>query len=179
MLLISLALVATACGGGPQDSDKRLSEACERQIAEVAEDEGNTPTAKSSKDNLEGTTLVECAGQKVKLAPAEEGGDDADKDTGKDSGNAEDPGSGGDEAAPAKLDPAARELFAKTCGSCHTLSDAETTGTFGPNLDDTSLDAEGVKAQIASGGGGMPPGLLEGEDADAVAGYVAGAANAE
>jgi cytochrome c551 len=179
ILLIALALFASACAGGPQDSDKRLADACERQMEEVAEDEGSTPTAKSSKEKLEDTTIVECSGQKVKVVPADEEGDDKNKDTGKESGPDEDPGSGGDEAAPAKLDPAARELFAKTCGSCHTLSDAETSGTFGPNLDDTSFDAEAVRGQIEHGGGGMPGGLLDGDDADSVATYVAGAAAAE
>ena len=29
-----------------------------------------------------------------------------------------------------------KELFAKECGSCHTLQDAATVGTVGPNLDD-------------------------------------------
>ena len=28
-----------------------------------------------------------------------------------------------------------KELFVKGCGSCHTLADAGTTGTIGPNLD--------------------------------------------
>ena len=29
-----------------------------------------------------------------------------------------------------------KEHFISACGSCHTLADAETTGTIGPNLDD-------------------------------------------
>jgi mono/diheme cytochrome c family protein len=29
-----------------------------------------------------------------------------------------------------------KELFVKECGSCHTLADAATAGTVGPNLDD-------------------------------------------
>ena len=34
-------------------------------------------------------------------------------------------------------DPArGRALFIQTCGSCHTLAQAATTGTQGPNLDD-------------------------------------------
>jgi cytochrome c551 len=178
MLLIALALVASACGGGPDDGAKRLSEACKRQMAEVAEDEGTTPTAKSSKDAQDDETLVECAGQKVKVVAADAEGEDANKDSGKDTGEQEDVGSGGDEAKPAELDPKARDLFASTCGGCHTLSDAETTGSVGPNLDDTTLDAEGIRTQIENGGGGMPPKLLEGEDADSVATYVAGAAAA-
>jgi cytochrome c551 len=179
MLLIALALVASACAGGPDDGSKRLSEACDRQRAEVAEDEGSTPTAKSTKDRLEDETLVECSGQQVKIVAADKGEDDKDKDSGQDTGEQEDAGSGGDEGAPTKLDPAARDLFASTCGGCHTLSDAQTSGAVGPNLDDITLDAEGVRTQIENGGGGMPPKLLEGEDADNVAEYVAGAAAAE
>ena len=29
-----------------------------------------------------------------------------------------------------------KQLFAKSCGGCHTLADAGTAGTIGPNLDD-------------------------------------------
>jgi mono/diheme cytochrome c family protein len=31
---------------------------------------------------------------------------------------------------------AGKQLFATNCGGCHTLADAGTTGTIGPNLDD-------------------------------------------
>jgi cytochrome c551 len=79
-------------------------------------------------------------------------------------------GSGG------KLDPKARTMFASTCGSCHTLADAKTTGAVGPNLDELMPDEDRVRSQIDSGGGGMPPGLLSGDDADSVAAYVAAAA---
>lgn len=180
LLLIAFALFAAACAGGPDDGATRLAEACERQVEEVAEEEGDTPTAKSTEEKLEETTLVECAGQKTKVVAA-----DAEADEGTDAGKdeeseepKEDPGSGGDEAAPTELDPAARETFAGSCGSCHTLSDAETTGAVGPNLDETELDATGVRDIIENGRGAMPPGLLQGEEADAVAEYVAGAAAA-
>ena len=37
-------------------------------------------------------------------------------------------------------DPAkGKALFIQTCGSCHTLADAGTSGTVGPNLDDAFL----------------------------------------
>lgn len=181
LLLALIALLLTAAGcGGPKDADTRLAEACERQIAEVAEDEGDTPTARSTKERLEERTLVECAGQRVKVVAADEEGEDADKGSGDERGSdeeaTEDPGSGGDQTQPAKLDPEARELFVGTCGSCHTLSDADTTGSFGPNLDETSLDSTGILQKIEEGGGGMPPNLLEGDEADAVAEYVAAAA---
>jgi mono/diheme cytochrome c family protein len=66
-----------------------------------------------------------------------------------------------------------KSLFAKTCGGCHTLADAGTSGSAGPNLDDLKPDEGTVRTQIENGGGGMPAGLLEGEEADAVAAYVA------
>jgi mono/diheme cytochrome c family protein len=66
-----------------------------------------------------------------------------------------------------------KQRFAGTCGSCHTLADAGTKGTFGPNLDDLKPDKARVLRAIATGPGGMPDGLLDGEQADAVAGYVA------
>jgi mono/diheme cytochrome c family protein len=34
-----------------------------------------------------------------------------------------------------------KELFVKNCGSCHTLQDAATAGTVGPNLDDAFFAA--------------------------------------
>lgn len=173
--LLAVALFATACGG-PGDADKRLAEACERQIAEVAEEAGATPTAKSTEERLAKEQLVKCAGQAPGTVQAAEG--EADK-AGADDATAEDPGSGGDKAAPAELDPASRELFASSCGGCHALSDAKATGAVGPNLDETQLDSTGVAQKIAEGGGGMPPAVLSGEDADKVAEYVAGAAAAE
>lgn len=88
-----------------------------------------------------------------------------------DSGGSDDGGSsgggGGDEG---------KSIFADTCGGCHTLADAGTNGAVGPNLDDTKPDADFVKSMIDNGGGAMPPGLLEGEERDTVADYVAGAA---
>ena len=88
-------------------------------------------------------------------------------------------GCGGDAGSTTGEDGAARpagEQFAGTCGSCHTLADAGTEGSFGPNLDELAPDEARVLTAIAEGPGGMPPGLLEGEAADAMAAYVASAA---
>jgi cytochrome c551 len=67
-----------------------------------------------------------------------------------------------------------REVFAANCGSCHTFADAGTTGTIGPDLDQSSADAAAVEAQVRNGGGGMP--AFEGELSDdeivAVSNYV-------
>jgi len=94
-------------------------------------------------------------------------------------------------------DPATgRTLFIKTCGSCHTLAAAGTTGTIGPNLDDaffadkspTFSSGAGtiqtirdlVRGQIAyaetdtgTGLPGMPANLLRGQQAKDVAVFVA------
>src|SRR3954452_19790563 len=69
-----------------------------------------------------------------------------------------------------------KQLFAGTCGSCHTLKAAGTKGTFGPNLDQLKPSKATVLNQIAHGGGGMPAGLLKGKQAETVATYVSSAA---
>jgi cytochrome c553 len=73
-----------------------------------------------------------------------------------------------------------KQLFIQNCKSCHTLEAVQAHGVIGPNLDQLGgLDKQRVLNAIKRGGTGsgrMPPGLLEGEDADAVATYVAGVA---
>ncbi|HET6171516.1 MAG TPA: cytochrome c [Gaiellales bacterium] len=70
-----------------------------------------------------------------------------------------------------------KSLFTSTCGGCHTLKDAGTSGKIGPDLDSLApLTAERVAAQIKNGGGPMPPMLLTGQDAVDTAAYVASVA---
>ena len=77
-------------------------------------------------------------------------------------------------------------MFQKSCGSCHTLSHANTSGTTGPNLDDAFRQdrMDGVKSTSIQGlvdywikypnsQGVMPGMLLKGQDAQDVAAYVA------
>ena len=71
---------------------------------------------------------------------------------------------------------AGKEKFASTCGGCHTLQDAGTNGGVGPNLDALKPDRERVLAAIESGPGVMPENLFQGNDAKAVAEYVASVA---
>ena len=56
-------------------------------------------------------------------------------------------------------DPAAgKTVFSSAgCVSCHTLADAGSTGTVGPNLDAVKPPYEKVVTQVTNGGGGMPP----------------------
>jgi cytochrome c6 len=52
---------------------------------------------------------------------------------------------------------AGKEVFLSAgCASCHTLADAGTTGTIGPNLDSTKPPAELVVDRVTNGLGGMP-----------------------
>jgi mono/diheme cytochrome c family protein len=62
------------------------------------------------------------------------------------------------------------------CGSCHTFTPAGSSGTIGPNLDETSVSVEQAEEQVRNGGGAMPPFGDELSDAEitAVAEYVAG-----
>jgi cbb3-type cytochrome c oxidase subunit III len=80
-----------------------------------------------------------------------------------------------------------KDLFLKECGGCHTLADAGTGGKTGPNLDDAfkydrqqgypnSTIEQVVRDQIEIAGGRMPANLVTGDDADAVAAYVAAVA---
>ena len=64
-----------------------------------------------------------------------------------------------------------------SCGSCHTLGAAGTTGTVGPSLDGTSLDAVAIESIVRDGSGGMPSfsGQLSDAEIAAVAEFVAGA----
>ena len=84
-----------------------------------------------------------------------------------------------------------KALFKAKCGSCHTLANAGTVGTIGPNLDDAfgpdkeqgfhiSTIADTVRGQIAypdtkpsTGVPGMTANLAHGQDAKDIAVYVA------
>ena len=70
-----------------------------------------------------------------------------------------------------------KALFTDSCGGCHTLEDAGTSGTTGPDLTGTPLDAAAVAEIVRSGQGVMPSfeGDLSDDEISAVADYVAGA----
>jgi mono/diheme cytochrome c family protein len=107
---------------------------------------------------------------------------------------------GSEEAAAvpvASADEEAQEMFATNCGSCHTLAAGGTDGVVGPNLDTilarsvspptgtpeeiaeaNKTTFEATYAQVLNAvtcglSGRMPAGILEGEEAQQVAGFVA------
>lgn len=70
-----------------------------------------------------------------------------------------------------------QQLFGQNCASCHSLRASNARGATGPVLDELGrVSEQRVLAAIANGGSGdlrMPAGLVEGEDAELVAAYVA------
>ena len=88
-----------------------------------------------------------------------------------------------DEAGPVQLnaeEARGRELFSPTCSQCHTLKASKAVGRVGPNLDVLRPPQKLVEDAILKGRyrgqGQMPDKLYEGEDAKAVAAYVAAVA---
>lgn len=94
-------------------------------------------------------------------------------------------------ASPASVDlTQGKQLFVSTCGICHTMSEAGTSGKTGPDLDaayvgdriigmkDSSFEAM-VREQIDVADPPMPRHLLKGAEASDVAAYVASVAGLE
>jgi cbb3-type cytochrome c oxidase subunit III len=71
-----------------------------------------------------------------------------------------------------------KTIFKAKCGGCHTLADAGTTGTQGPNLDALKPPFGVAKHQVEVGGGIMPAfkGTLTDAQITAVAKYVSSVA---
>jgi mono/diheme cytochrome c family protein len=75
---------------------------------------------------------------------------------------------------------AGRTVFAKYCSTCHTLKASNAVGKVGPNLDvlhpPKGLILDAIAKGRARGQGQMPAGLVDGQDAQDVAAYVAAVA---
>jgi mono/diheme cytochrome c family protein len=70
-----------------------------------------------------------------------------------------------------------RELFGERCANCHTLEAAHAVAQVGPNLDNLrppkNLVLNAIENGRAQGNGNMAADLVEGEDAQDVAAFVA------
>jgi len=73
---------------------------------------------------------------------------------------------------------AGKQLFVQACGACHTLADAGSSGTVGPNLDQAKPSRDLVVDRVTNGQGGMPSfkGDLDPAQIQAVADYVSSVA---
>jgi sulfite dehydrogenase len=72
-----------------------------------------------------------------------------------------------------------KQVFASAgCGGCHTLKDAGTNGTVGPNLDQLKPTKDRVARQVTNGGAIMPSfkSRLSKAQIEAVAAYVSSVA---
>jgi len=71
-----------------------------------------------------------------------------------------------------------KTVFNTNCKGCHTLKDAGSTGSVGPNLDELQPDKATVVRQVDNGGGQMPAfkGKLSDAQINAVATYVSSVA---
>lgn len=128
-----------------------------------------------SSSSSEATTTEEAepetgGGAAEEEAEAEEPAEEEEAET----GGAE---AGGESAAVA----AGKTVFTANCGTCHTLKEAGTSGTVGPNLDELEPDMPTVEKQVETGGGGMPAfkGQLSAEEITDVATYVSTVAGTE
>jgi mono/diheme cytochrome c family protein len=111
-------------------------------------------------------------GQAAAAPESGAGGDQAPEESSAQTGGE---AGGGGAAASAE----GKQIFTQSCGTCHTLSDAGTSGTIGPNLDDLAPDKARVQSAIENGGAGtgaMPANIVTGQEAEAVAEYVSSVA---
>ena len=76
-----------------------------------------------------------------------------------------------------KAEEHGRELFGQRCRNCHTLKAANAVAQVGPNLDDLrppkNLVLDAIHNGRARGNGQMAADLVEGQDAEDVAAFVA------
>lgn len=149
LLAAAVALAATGCGG--EQSQSATPETVQGEVTTQP-----TETTETTETTTEtGTTTSETTTSET--TTTETGG-----------------------AAPTGDPVAGKAIFlgASGCTGCHTLADAGSTGTVGPNLDQAKPPFDKVVTQVTNGGGAMPPfkGTLDPAQIAAVAEYVSGAA---
>ena len=128
LLALVLAVGATACGGGEDETTAPEN---------VEETPPTTTDGETTTDG--GETETETEGGETET----EGGETTTGETGGESGQ-------GDAAA-------GKEVFASAgCGGCHTLADAGASGNIGPNLDEEQPDYELALDRVTNGQGAMP-----------------------
>jgi mono/diheme cytochrome c family protein len=150
-LLIGGGVFLVALGGGPGRTRARMN--------------AETPLAKGLRKV--GFVLVLAFGVAVPIAVAVANGHDKARQ------------------APAGItltrdEASGRQLFARSCATCHTLAAAAAVGHIGPNLDllapPESLVLNAIEIGRARGNGDMPAGIYVGQQAADVAKFVAAVA---
>ena len=153
ILVLVGALVVAGCGGGSSSSSSETG-------TQAEETEKGGPSA----------------GEEEAATEEEEASAEAEG-TGKSEEEGEEEAGGGESAMLAE----GKTVFTSNCGSCHTLSEAGTSGEVGPNLDELEPDMSTVEQQVIHGGGGMPAfkGQLSSTEIKSVATYVSAVAGSE
>jgi cbb3-type cytochrome c oxidase subunit III len=191
VLAFATALLAAGCGtggiasGGDQDRGKKLFLAkcagC-HTLADAGSHGNQGPNlddafSYSRDQGFKQVTIEQVVRDQIELAvppmPADlVKGDDADAVAAYVSMVAGKPVAKGKQATSGK------DIFSANCGSCHTLKNAGTNGTVGPNLDQLKPDVTRVQHQVINGGGAMPAfkGTLTPDQISTVAKYVASVA---
>jgi outer membrane protein assembly factor BamB/mono/diheme cytochrome c family protein len=141
----------TVPGEEPEESSGEAPEGAEAEPTEGEEPEAE-PT--ESEEGGEPTEEPEAEGGEA----AEEGGEEA----------------GGEGEASEAMLTEGKTAFTTNCSSCHTLSEAGTTGHVGPNLDELMPERSLVETQVTNGGSIMPAfgGTLSKSEIEAIAAYV-------
>jgi len=132
----------------------------------------NSPLAIDGDTVVLGAGYPEGKGQAASLVAFKIGATGSVTTTSPSSGGGGTTGGGG---STGKIDlTAGKSQFETTCASCHTLSEAGTHGSVGPNLDKLKPSDKLVIHQVTNGGGGMPSfgGTLSKTQIANVAGYV-------
>jgi cbb3-type cytochrome c oxidase subunit III len=189
---LAAALLTAGCGtggivkGGDQTKGKQLFQAkcggC--HTLKAAGTNGTVGPnlddafASDRKQGYEEVTIQQVVRQQIQLAggkmPANlVKGADADDVSAFVAASAGVPGQGGGANA-----TSGKDIFTANCGSCHTLANAGTSGTVGPNLDDLKPALARVVRQVTNGGAIMPAfkGKLTDAQIQAVAKYVSSSA---
>jgi mono/diheme cytochrome c family protein len=164
VLALAGAVVVAGCGGsgGTTTTASSGTEETAKEAEEVEAEE--EPPAKE-----------EPAEEETEEAPEEKEAEEAPAE--EEAGGEEE--GGGESAALAE----GKTVFTTNCASCHTLKEAGTTGTVGPNLDELEPSESTVENQVINGGGPMPAfgkdNILSSKEVKAVATYVSSVAGTE
>jgi mono/diheme cytochrome c family protein len=156
-ILLGLTVIFFAFGGGPTGRRRAAPSRAARRVIVLAS-----------------ALVIVGLGVAVPLAIAVVNGDDHAKNA-----------PGGVELNASQA--AGRATFAKYCSTCHTLKASNAVGKVGPNLDvliggisgtkqQRALILDAIKKGRAQGRGQMPAGVVDGQDAEDVASYVAAVA---
>ena len=148
-LLAAFGVVAAGCGG--EETQTATPETTQGEITTPGTTETDTTETETTATTATETTETETETETTETGATPEG------------------------------DPVAgKEVFlgASGCAGCHTLADAGSSGTVGPNLDDTTPSFELSYDRVTNGQGGMPAfssSLTDQQRAD-VAAYVSSVA---